>query len=39
MHIPLAIFKDTGSVYGVNVPDIQGVHSWEIAWKTRSATS
>lgn len=28
MHIPVVIFKDTGSVYGVNVPDIQGVHSW-----------
>ena len=28
MHIPIVIFKDTGSVYGVNVPDIQGVHSW-----------
>ncbi|MGX9776539.1 type II toxin-antitoxin system HicB family antitoxin [Janthinobacterium aestuarii] len=29
MHIPVVIFKDTGSVYGVNVPDIQGVHSWD----------
>ena len=28
MHIPVVIFKDAGSVYGVNVPDIQGVHSW-----------
>lgn len=28
MNIPVVIFKDTGSVYGVNVPDIQGVHSW-----------
>ena len=28
MHIPIVIFKDTGSVSGVNVPDIQGVHSW-----------
>ena len=28
MHIPVVIFKDTGSVSGVNVPDIQGVHSW-----------
>lgn len=28
MHIPVVVFKDTGSVYGVNVPDIQGVHSW-----------
>lgn len=35
MHIPVVIFKDTGSVYGVNVPDIQGV----LARKTRSATS
>ena len=38
MHIPVVIFKDTASVYDVNVPDIQGVHSWEIAWKTRSTT-
>lgn len=28
MNIPVVIFKDTASVYGVNVPDIQGVHSW-----------
>lgn len=27
MYIPVVIFKDTASVYGVNVPDIQGVHS------------
>jgi predicted RNase H-like HicB family nuclease len=28
MEIPVAIFKDEGSVYGVNVPDIHGCHSW-----------
>lgn len=28
MEIPVAIFKDEGSVYGVNVPDIRGCHSW-----------
>lgn len=28
MNIPVVIFKDAGSVYGVNVPDIKGVHSW-----------
>jgi predicted RNase H-like HicB family nuclease len=28
MEIPVVIFKDEGSVYGVNVPDIKGVHSW-----------
>ena len=28
MNIPVVIFKDAGSVYGVNVPDIQGVDSW-----------
>lgn len=28
MDIPVVIFKDEGSVYGVNVPDIHGVHSW-----------
>jgi predicted RNase H-like HicB family nuclease len=28
MEIPVAIFKDKGSVYGVNVPDIRGCHSW-----------
>ena len=28
MHIPVVIFKDAASVYGVNVPDIKGVHSW-----------
>lgn len=28
MDIPVIIFKDEGSVYGVNVPDIRGVHSW-----------
>ena len=28
MYIPVIIFKDEASVYGVNVPDIQGVHSW-----------
>jgi predicted RNase H-like HicB family nuclease len=28
MEIPVAIFKDEASVYGVNVPDIRGCHSW-----------
>lgn len=28
MNIPVVIFKDPSSVYGVNVPDISGVHSW-----------
>jgi predicted RNase H-like HicB family nuclease len=28
MNIPVVIFKDEGSVYGVNVPDIKGCHSW-----------
>lgn len=28
MEIPVAIFKDQGSVYGVNVPDVPGCHSW-----------
>lgn len=28
MEIPVAIFKDEGSVYGANVPDIRGCHSW-----------
>jgi predicted RNase H-like HicB family nuclease len=28
MEIAVAIFKDKGSVYGVNVPDIRGCHSW-----------
>jgi predicted RNase H-like HicB family nuclease len=28
MEIPVAIFKDETSVYGVNVPDIRGCHSW-----------
>lgn len=28
MDIPVVIFKDAGSVYGVNVPNIKGVHSW-----------
>ena len=28
MYIPVVIFKDEASVYGVNVPDIEGVHSW-----------
>lgn len=28
MDIPVVIFKDEGSVYGVNVPDIKGVYSW-----------
>ena len=25
---PVVIFNDAASVYGMNVPDIQGVHSW-----------
>lgn len=28
MDTPVVIFKDEGSVYGVNVPNIKGVHSW-----------
>lgn len=28
MDIPVVIFKDEHSIYGVNVPDIKGVHSW-----------
>jgi predicted RNase H-like HicB family nuclease len=28
MEFPVAIHKDDGSVYGVTVPDIPGVHSW-----------
>lgn len=28
MDIPVVIHKDNGSVYGVNVPDIEGCHSW-----------
>lgn len=28
MDIPVVIFKDEGSVYGVTVPNIKGVHSW-----------
>jgi len=28
MDIPAVIFKDEGSVFGVNVPNIKGVHSW-----------
>ncbi|WP_423371047.1 type II toxin-antitoxin system HicB family antitoxin [Burkholderia sp. LMG 32019] len=28
MEFPIAIHKDDGTVYGVTVPDIQGVHSW-----------
>ncbi|WP_321955803.1 type II toxin-antitoxin system HicB family antitoxin [Paraburkholderia bannensis] len=28
MEFPIAIHKDEGSVYGVTVPDIPGVHSW-----------
>ena len=28
MYIPVVIFNDAASVYRVNVPDIQGVHSW-----------
>lgn len=28
MEFPIAVHKDDGSVYGVIVPDIPGVHSW-----------
>ena len=28
MDIPVVIFKDEASVYGVNVPGIKGVYSW-----------
>lgn len=28
MDIPVVIFKDKNSVYGVKVPNIKGVHSW-----------
>ncbi|AKU22231.1 type II toxin-antitoxin system HicB family antitoxin [Massilia sp. MB5] len=28
MDLPVIIFKDEGSVYGVSVPDISGCHSW-----------
>lgn len=28
MDIPVVIYKDEGSVYGVSVPNIKGVHSW-----------
>jgi predicted RNase H-like HicB family nuclease len=28
MDIPVVIFKDRSSVYGVSVPNIKGVHSW-----------
>ena len=28
MDIPIVICKEAGSVYGVSVPDIKGVHSW-----------
>jgi predicted RNase H-like HicB family nuclease len=28
MDIPVVIFKDVGSAYGVSVPNIKGVHSW-----------
>ena len=28
MEFPIAVHKDKGSVYGVTVPDIPGVHSW-----------
>ncbi|WP_027817045.1 type II toxin-antitoxin system HicB family antitoxin [Paraburkholderia bannensis] len=28
MEFPIAIHKDEGSVYGVTVPDIPGVHAW-----------
>ena len=28
MDIPVVIFKDKSSVYGVSVPNIKGVHSW-----------
>ncbi|KGV91023.1 hypothetical protein X897_1431 [Burkholderia pseudomallei ABCPW 30] len=28
MEFPIAIHKDDGTVFGVTVPDIPGVHSW-----------
>lgn len=28
MDIPVVIYKDEDSVYGVNVPDVPGCHSW-----------
>ncbi|MBR8333073.1 type II toxin-antitoxin system HicB family antitoxin [Burkholderia ambifaria] len=28
MEFPVAIHKDNGTVFGVTVPDIPGVHSW-----------
>src|SRR6202012_2604631 len=28
MEFPIVVHKDDGSVYGVPVPDIPGVHSW-----------
>jgi predicted RNase H-like HicB family nuclease len=28
MDIPVVIFKEEGSVYGVNVPGLSGCHSW-----------
>ncbi|MCO8579471.1 type II toxin-antitoxin system HicB family antitoxin [Burkholderia multivorans] len=28
MEFPIAIHKDDGTVFGVTVPDILGVHSW-----------
>jgi predicted RNase H-like HicB family nuclease len=28
MEFPIVVHKDGGSVYGVTVPDIPGVHSW-----------
>ena len=28
MELPIAVHKDEGSVYGVIVPDVPGVHSW-----------
>jgi len=28
MDIPVVIFKDKSSVYGVSAPNIKGVHSW-----------
>ncbi|WP_346281853.1 type II toxin-antitoxin system HicB family antitoxin [Burkholderia cenocepacia] len=28
MEFSIAVHKDEGSVYGVTVPDIPGVHSW-----------
>ncbi|WP_175745596.1 type II toxin-antitoxin system HicB family antitoxin [Burkholderia ambifaria] len=28
MEFPVAIHKDDGTVFGVTVPDIPGVHSW-----------